>query len=91
MASGPEIVEALQKMNKLPEGRALNGIETLTLAFQQLSQRFDWINGGFAGAPKFPPSMNLAFCLRYHLRTGQRYGVGFRKTDSGQNGFWRDV
>lgn len=78
-ASGPEIVEALQKMNKLPEGRALNGIETLNLAFRQLSERFDWVNGGFAGAPKFPPSMNLAFCLRYYLRTGQPAALDFVK------------
>jgi uncharacterized protein len=77
MASGPEIVEALQKMNKLPEGRAFNGSETLSQAFEHLSQRFDRINGGFAGAPKFPPSMNLAFCLRYHLRTGQRTALDF--------------
>jgi uncharacterized protein YyaL (SSP411 family) len=76
-ASGPEIVEALQKMNKLPEGCALNGTETLIQAFQQLSQRFDGNNGGFVGAPKFPPSMNLAFCLRYYLRTGQQTALDF--------------
>ncbi len=79
IASGPEIIEALQKVNKLPKGQELNGTETLTSAFQQLSQRFDWVNGGFAGAPKFPPAMNLAFCLRYHLRSSEPAALDFVK------------
>jgi uncharacterized protein len=35
-----------------------------------LSQDYDRIEGGFGGAPKFPPSMLLEFLLRYHSRTG---------------------
>jgi uncharacterized protein len=35
-----------------------------------LSQDYDRVNGGFGGAPKFPPSMLLEFLLRYHERTG---------------------
>jgi uncharacterized protein YyaL (SSP411 family) len=31
---------------------------------------FDRRNGGFGGAPKFPPSMALEFLLRHHERTG---------------------
>ncbi len=31
---------------------------------------FDPVNGGFGGAPKFPPSMLLEFLLRNHERTG---------------------
>ncbi|MFJ1760553.1 thioredoxin domain-containing protein [Amycolatopsis sp. NPDC088138] len=30
----------------------------------------DPVNGGFGGAPKFPPSMVLEFLLRHHERTG---------------------
>ncbi|HEX8247534.1 MAG TPA: thioredoxin domain-containing protein [Pyrinomonadaceae bacterium] len=30
---------------------------------------FDKTNGGFGGAPKFPPSMSLEFLLRYFYRT----------------------
>src|SRR6185369_12805223 len=29
-------------------------------------------NGGFGGAPKFPPAMTLEFLLRTHARTGNR-------------------
>jgi uncharacterized protein YyaL (SSP411 family) len=34
-----------------------------------LGQDYDQVNGGFGGAPKFPPSMLLEFLLRYHERT----------------------
>ena len=43
--------------------------EVLNLAFSALSRTFDKVNGGFGGAPKFPPSMGLMFLLRYHKRT----------------------
>jgi uncharacterized protein len=35
-----------------------------------LSGEFDAAHGGFGGAPKFPPHMNLLFLLRHHQRTG---------------------
>jgi uncharacterized protein YyaL (SSP411 family) len=35
-----------------------------------LEQGYDAARGGFAGAPKFPPSMVLEFLLRHHERTG---------------------
>ena len=39
-------------------------------AFQSFDRSFDATNGGFGGAPKFPPSMAMEFLLRYHKRTG---------------------
>ncbi|HET6743058.1 MAG TPA: DUF255 domain-containing protein, partial [Kribbella sp.] len=46
--------------------------ETLDLdrAVQLLKTDFDPVDGGFGGAPKFPPSMVLDFLLRQHRRTG---------------------
>lgn len=35
-----------------------------------LTREFDESNGGFGGAPKFPPSMALEFLLRHYARTG---------------------
>ena len=35
-------------------------------------------NGGFGGAPKFPPHMNLLFLLRHHQRTGDAAEPGDR-------------
>ncbi|SDN10621.1 thioredoxin domain-containing protein [Allokutzneria albata] len=39
-------------------------------AVSRLMTDFDANNGGFGGAPKFPPSMVLEFLLRHHERTG---------------------
>jgi uncharacterized protein YyaL (SSP411 family) len=39
-------------------------------AARSLESRFDLREGGFGGAPKFPPSMTIDFLLRYHHRTG---------------------
>jgi uncharacterized protein len=44
--------------------------EILDAAAGQLSKEHDGVNGGFDGAPKFPPHMNLLFLLRHHQRTG---------------------
>ena len=38
-------------------------------AFQSFVRYFDATNGGFGGAPKFPPAMSLEFLLRYYHRT----------------------
>jgi len=45
-------------------------LDQLDLAFLSFSRTFDAKNGGFGGAPKFPPAMSLEFILRYYKRTG---------------------
>ena len=40
----------------------------LAEAARALRPQFDPVNGGFGGAPKFPPSSALEFLLRMHLR-----------------------
>ncbi|WP_091450702.1 thioredoxin domain-containing protein [Actinokineospora iranica] len=42
----------------------------LTGAAASLLGQYDRANGGFGGAPKFPPTMALEFLLRHHERTG---------------------
>ncbi|MFT4035760.1 MAG: thioredoxin domain-containing protein [Patulibacter sp.] len=42
----------------------LPSAELLDAAVATLRQRFDSVNGGFGGAPKFPPSTLLGFLLR---------------------------
>ena len=51
---------------------ATGGLTTdqLDAAYQSFVRTFDKTNGGFGGAPKFPPSMSLEFLLRYWHRTG---------------------
>ncbi|SEK26158.1 thioredoxin domain-containing protein [Streptacidiphilus jiangxiensis] len=48
------------------------GAETLRQALAGLGREFDERNGGFGGAPKFPPSMVLEFLLRHHAATGSQ-------------------
>jgi uncharacterized protein YyaL (SSP411 family) len=44
-------------------------------AYRAIGSRFDPREGGFGGAPKFPPSMSLDFLLRYHHRTGDEHAL----------------
>ena len=46
----------------------LDGDE-LTLIAESLAGQFDLVNGGFPGAPKFPPAMVCEFLLRHYERT----------------------
>ena len=46
------------------------GPQELRQATQALARQYDWANGGFGTAPKFPPSMVLEFLLREHTRSG---------------------
>ena len=46
--------------------------ELLDAAYLGITRSYDSINGGFGGAPKFPPAMTLEFLLRTHARTGNR-------------------
>jgi uncharacterized protein len=61
---------------------------TLDLAYRTCAQQYDIRNGGFGGAPKFPPTMSLDFLLRYWRRTGTGYALemvveSFRKMARG--------
>ncbi|MFG2521754.1 thioredoxin domain-containing protein [Streptomyces sp. NPDC048527] len=42
----------------------------LAQALLGLTREYDEANGGFGGAPKFPPSMVIEFLLRHYARTG---------------------
>ncbi len=53
----------------------LNLEQVTDTAVAGLASDFDEANGGFGGAPKFPPSMALEFLLRHHERTGAAGGA----------------
>ena len=44
--------------------------ELLDSAYRGLIKNYDSTNGGFGGAPKFPPAMSLEFLLHTYYRTG---------------------
>ncbi|UYM06268.1 thioredoxin domain-containing protein [Solicola gregarius] len=46
------------------------GEDELDASVRTLATQYDAEAGGFAGSPKFPPSMVLEFLLRYAARTG---------------------
>ncbi|GAA4944689.1 thioredoxin domain-containing protein [Streptomonospora halophila] len=70
---GRRVVEALSGSRSLGRGNA-PGPEALDEAVEVLSREYDDANGGFGGAPKFPPSMLLSFLLAQHARTGAERG-----------------
>ncbi|MHB1474739.1 MAG: thioredoxin domain-containing protein [Dermatophilaceae bacterium] len=69
VASGSHIVEALRAETTNGAGAPLGAIG-LQQAEAVLSGGYDWEQGGFGRAPKFPPSMVLEFLLRHWARTG---------------------
>ncbi len=80
-----EIYEAA-KLQARSEG-ALTA-HALDLAYRGIAQKYDVRHGGFEGAPKFPQTMSLDFCLRYWRRTGTGYALemvtdSFRKMGRG--------
>ena len=73
-----QVVEALNE-NAQATARALRGgedrwterfPEIAEAAVTALGHGYDAADGGFGGAPKFPPSMVLEFLLRHYRRTG---------------------
>lgn len=64
-----EIVQALG--SRLPGGGRLD-VAAVDQAVSILQREYDKDNGGFGGAPKFPPSSVLQFLLRNHHRTGSK-------------------
>jgi len=68
--SANDIVSELRRLSIVEPAKGGLSIDLLDQAFLSFSRTFDTINGGFGGAPKFPPAMSLEFLLRYHKRTG---------------------
>jgi uncharacterized protein len=68
-SSADAITAELKKGDRFVESNEMLTTEILNSAFSALARNFDNVNGGFGGAPKFPPSMTLMYLLRNHKRT----------------------
>ncbi|HEU4934485.1 MAG TPA: thioredoxin domain-containing protein [Pyrinomonadaceae bacterium] len=68
--TGASLINELRRLSET--GGSDHPIETelLDAAYVGVVRNYDSINGGFGGAPKFPPAMTLEFLLRTHVRTG---------------------
>jgi len=69
--SAGRLVSQLETAAKAPSGGTDVGAGALDKAARSLAAEFDVREGGFGGAPKFPPAMRLEFLIRYCLRTGE--------------------
>jgi len=68
--AGERITEALRKRELVTPMAPPPDDTVLARALEALDRDFDERHAGFGGAPKFPPSMALEFCLREAARTG---------------------
>jgi len=70
--SANEITGEMQRVG-LPTFEASGlSLDQLDAAFLNFTRSFDSVNGGFGGAPKFPPPMSLEFLLRYYHRKNDK-------------------
>jgi uncharacterized protein YyaL (SSP411 family) len=60
----------LRRVGQAEASREILAPGILDGAFRRISSNYDRTNGGFGGAPKFPPAMNLEFFLNTWHRTG---------------------
>ena len=60
----------LRRVGIAEPSREILTTELLDSAYRRIAANYDPQNGGFGGAPKFPPSMTLEFFLHVHHRTG---------------------
>ena len=65
-----QMLGELRRVGLAEESRELLTTEILDGAYRRIKANYDRTNGGFGGAPKFPPSMNLEFFLHSYHRTG---------------------
>lgn len=68
--TGKSLVSELKRLSETAGSDRPIEVELLDAAYTGITRNYDSTNGGFGGAPKFPPAMTLEFLLRTHVRTG---------------------
>ena len=74
--AGAQLTDVIQRMLTPAKGGAPPLEPVLHEAIAHLKARFDEVNGGVVGAPKFPSTMPVRLLLRYHRRTGDKAVLG---------------
>ncbi len=59
----------LRRVGLITASRGGLDIELLDASFRRITANYDQKNGGFGGAPKFPPAMTLEFLMHTYART----------------------
>src|SRR5215216_5323388 len=70
--TGTSLITELRRLSETTGSDHLIEPELLDAAYVGMSRNYDSVNGGFGGAPKFPPAMALEFLLRTYVRTGNQ-------------------
>jgi uncharacterized protein len=63
------LLEELRRLGETATGHGAISTALLDNAYRGVTKSYDPEDGGFGGAPKFPPAMTLEFLLRTHHRT----------------------
>ena len=79
LESANQIVGEIRRISIAEHDSLAVTFDHLDSAFQSFVRSFDPTNGGFGGAPKFPPAMSLEFLLRYSTRTGDENALDMVK------------
>jgi uncharacterized protein YyaL (SSP411 family) len=70
--TGTSLLNELRRMSQSAGSDLPIEKELLDAAYSGITRNYDSTNGGFGGAPKFPPAMTLEFLLRTYSRTGNQ-------------------
>ncbi|HSE19014.1 MAG TPA: thioredoxin domain-containing protein [Pyrinomonadaceae bacterium] len=70
--TGTSLITELRRLSETDGSDRPIEPELLDAAYNGMIRNYDSVNGGFGGAPKFPPAMALEFVLRTYTRTGNR-------------------
>jgi len=68
--TGTSLLKELRRLSESSDSDNPVDDELLDGAYAGIARSYDSTNGGFGGAPKFPPAMALEFLLRTYKRTG---------------------
>ncbi len=90
VSGGARVAQALEQVDLGGDDAPLD-LRTLEQAVSQMQPSFDWGEGGWGGAPKFPQPMALEFLMRVYARTRDELLVQDDYKDARQNGARRDV
>jgi uncharacterized protein YyaL (SSP411 family) len=69
------ILSELNRSAATQESKEPLSPELLDTAYRGMIRNYDSTNGGFGGAPKFPPAMSLEFLLHTFYRTGNQQAL----------------
>lgn len=75
LEAGTRLTEHITKTNPLfPDHDTLDRA-SLDQAAENLLRSYDWDNGGWGGAPKFPQATTIEFLLRRYFRSGDKLAL----------------